>query len=67
VGYHVYYQPTLPSNDSDVKFEFVDANKTLVLLTALEFLTEYRIRVAGVTQAGEGPRSRAVFARTGMT
>lgn len=65
LGYHVHYQPTLSSNTSRERLEFVDANITSVELQKLGFLTEYRIRVAGVTQAGDGPRSRAVFVRTG--
>ncbi|XP_031570637.1 uncharacterized protein LOC116304951 isoform X2 [Actinia tenebrosa] len=66
LGYHVYYTPTLSSNTSHERMEFVDANRTSVTLQNLGFLTEYRIRVAGVNQAGEGPRSRAVFVRTGL-
>ncbi|XP_031574157.1 mucin-like protein isoform X2 [Actinia tenebrosa] len=63
-GYHVYYQPVRSSNNSQVRVEFVNANETAVVLQELGFGTEYRIRVAAVSQAGEGPRSRAVFVRT---
>jgi hypothetical protein len=62
LGYRVYYQAW---SSSPFNTTFIESTKTSIFLKRLEFFTQYRIEVAGVTRSGEVPRSRGTFARTG--